>query len=196
MAKATPRRPITKAAPAPPPKKPIGKWILYGIIGAAVLALVIYLSIPPEKVPDGIPEGTQSIAVGELNHVDGPIDYGVAVPAGGSHNPIWLNCGIYDVEVPAENAVHALEHGAVWITYRPDVGQGAIDTLAGVARTRSKAILSPVPDQASPIMATAWGWQLELTNADDIRLRQFILSFEGASSVPEPGARCVGGVGA
>jgi hypothetical protein len=163
-------------------------------VGAAVLALIVFLSIPPEKVPDGIPDGTQAISLADPTHIEGPIDYEVAVPAGGPHNPIPLDCGIYDVEVPQENAVHSLEHGAVWITYRPDVGNAAIDTLAGVARSRSKAILSPIADQTSPIMATAWGWQLELAEADDIRLRQFIIAFESAASAPEPGASCVGGV--
>ena len=89
---------------------------------------------------------------------------------------------------------HSLEHGAVWITYQPGIGGGAIDTLAGIARTRSKVILSPVSVQSSPIMATAWGWRLELTDPGDIRLRQFVNAFEGAATAPEPGAACVGGI--
>jgi hypothetical protein len=192
MAKAKPRRPAPK--PTPPPKKPIGKWLLYGVVGIAVVSLVVFLSIPPEEIPDGIPEGTQAVTLDDPTHVEGPIDYGVAVPAGGPHNSIPLDCGIYEVEVPQENTVHSLEHGAVWITYQPEIGSDAIGTLTSVARTRNKAILSPVAAQTSPIMATAWGWQLELTDPDDIRLRQFILAFESASTAPEPGAACVGGV--
>ncbi len=145
-------------------------------------------------MPDGIPDGTQAIPIESSLHVDGPIEYGVAVPAGGEHNPIPLNCDIYDFEIPQENTVHSLEHGAVWITYQPGIGQDAIDTLAGVARTRSKSILSPVAAQTSPIMVTAWGWQLELTDPDDIRIRQFFNAFESAATAPEPGAACVGGV--
>lgn len=193
MAKAKPKRPPQRTA-APPPSRPIGKWIGYGVAGVAVVALVTYLSIPPEKVPEGIPEGTQAVTIDDALHVDGPVDYGVAVPAGGQHNPIPLDCGIYDFEVPQENAVHSLEHGAVWITYRPDIGDAAVKTLEGVARTRSKAILSPVAAQSAPIMATAWGWQLELTDPGDVRLRQFFNAFESAATAPEPNAACVGGV--
>ena len=189
-AKARTRRPPPKGAP--PPKKPFGKWITYGIVGAGVVGLVALMLDAPEEIPEEIPDGTESVAIVERNHVAGTVDYDRAVPAGGNHNEVPLTCGIYESPVVAENAVHSLEHGAVWITYRPDIGGGAIDTLTGVARARSKTILSPVADQPSPIMATAWGWQLELQDADDIRLRQFVQRFEGAPTVPEPGAPCIG----
>ena len=192
MAKSKPRRP--RSTPAPPTRKPIGKTIAYGLVGAGLVALVVFLSIPPEKIPEGIPEGTQAVAIDDPRHIEGPIDYAQAVPAGGPHNPVPLDCGIYDFEVPQENAVHSLEHGAIWITYRPEIGDDAISSLESVARTRRKSILSPVPDQEPPILATAWGWQLELSDPDDVRLRQFILAFESASTAPEPGAACVGGV--
>ena len=194
MAKAKARRTLPRAAPPPEPKRPIGKWLLYGVIGALLLAFVVFLAIPPEVVPDGIPEGTEAVTVSDATHIEGPIDYGDVVPAGGPHNQIPLNCEIYTNEIPTENAVHSLEHGAVWITYQPSIGGGAIDTLAGIARTRSKVILSPVSAQSSPIMATAWGWRLELTDPGDIRLRQFVNAFEGAATAPEPGATCVGGI--
>lgn len=193
MAKAKPKRP-QRAAPPAAARKPIGKYALYGVIGVLLLALVVFLAIPPEEVPEGIPEGAQAIPLDDPVHVDGPIEYESAVPAGGPHNPIPLDCDIYEFEVPQENAVHSLEHGAVWITYRPDIGDDAIDALEGVANTRRKAIVSPVSAQSAPIMATAWGWQLELDDPDDIRIRQFFNAFESASSAPEPGALCVGGV--
>src|SRR5215217_3837704 len=54
-------------------------------------------------------------------HVQGPIEYPQVPPVGGPHNPIWVNCGVYEQPVPSEMAVHSLEHGAVWITYRLDL---------------------------------------------------------------------------
>ena len=52
----------------------------------------------------------------QRNHVTGTVDYPQTPPAGGDHNEVLLNCDVYDQPVPNENAVHDLEHGAVWIT--------------------------------------------------------------------------------
>src|SRR5438093_3047791 len=55
------------------------------------------------------------------NHARGPVAYSVTPPIGGDHSARWMNCGVYSQPVPSERAVHNLEHGAVWITYRPDL---------------------------------------------------------------------------
>ena len=44
-------------------------------------------------------------------------------PVGGAARPAyWADCTgtVYTVDIRHENAVHSLEHGAVWITYNPD----------------------------------------------------------------------------
>src|SRR5947209_2298435 len=53
------------------------------------------------------------------NHVDKPVSYPMTPPVGGNHNPVWQNCNgnVYDKAIRDENAVHSLEHGAVWVTY-------------------------------------------------------------------------------
>ena len=53
------------------------------------------------------------------NHVSGTVDYEMTPPAGGDHAAVWMNCGVYTEQVPNENAVHDLEHGAIWFTYDP-----------------------------------------------------------------------------
>ncbi len=45
------------------------------------------------------------------------------------------------------------------------------------------------------MMATAWGYQLELQEAEDPRLNQFIAEFAGSLEAPEPGGSCRGGIG-
>ena len=192
MAKAKRRRPAAKPPPAAAPKKPIGKWIGYGVGGVVLIGLVVIFANTPEEIPDELPEGTELVPVGDPLHVEGPIDYDRVVPAGGEHNPDPLACTIYDQPIPTENAVHSLEHWAVWITYRNEdvVNLGALERLAD---SHSKVILSPVPAQEPPIMATAWGWQLELQDAGDIRLPQFIQAVQGEFSQASPlesGARC------
>ena len=55
------------------------------------------------------------------DHTTDPVTYAQTPPVGGDHNPTWLNCGVYTAPVKNELAVHALEHGAVWVTYDPDL---------------------------------------------------------------------------
>ena len=116
-------------------------------------------------------------------------------PAGGPHNPVWLNCGVYDQPVPDENAVHALEHGAVWITYSPDLPPAELDALKA-ATPISYAVLSPYDGLDSPIAISAWGVQLKLDDAADPRLQDFIDRYWRAADAPEPGAPCTGGLDA
>ena len=59
-------------------------------------------------------EGVQTFTYAGGDHRSGSLVYAENPPAGGPHNPSWLNCGIYEEAVPAEYAVHSLEHGAVW----------------------------------------------------------------------------------
>ncbi len=188
MAKTKPRRPVPR--PVPAPKKPIGRWIVYGILGTAALALVVFLAIPPEDIPDELPEGIEEVAVDDRSHVEGLVQYDRTVPAGGIHNPTPVRCTIYNGPISTEGAVHSLEHGAVWITYQSEdvVNLGSLERLA---RSRNKVILSPFAAQESPILVTAWGWQLALSDAGDIRLPQFINAVQGRfSKAPESGTAC------
>jgi hypothetical protein len=73
------------------------------------------------------------------------IDYAQTPPAGGPHNPVWQNCGFYDEPVRDENAVHSLEHGAVWITYQPDLPQEQIGKLRDLAQSNRFVLISPYP---------------------------------------------------
>ena len=131
-------------------------------------------------------------------HVEGPVDYlaryGMNPPAGGDHWAGWLNCGVYDQPQQNERAVHALEHGAVWVTYNPDEV-----TADGVASLRASLpdtyiVLSPFPELPAPVVASAWGYQVQLDGADDPRLSAFVNEYWQSPNGPEPGAPCTGGI--
>lgn len=125
-------------------------------------------------------------------HVNTPVTYQQTPPAGGEHAPRWLNCATYAAPVPNENAVHSMEHGAVWVTYKPDLPAEQVQTLKD-AMPATYAILSPHAGLKAPVVASAWGKQLELTGADDPRLPAFIKQFRQGPQTPEPGAICTGG---
>jgi len=116
-------------------------------------------------------------------------------PVGGDHDPVWQNCGIYAQPVTTANAVHSLEHGAVWITYRPDIAADQLAALTNLAKDQTYLLLSPFPDLKSPVVLTAWGIQLELEDATDPRAEAFVQKYRQGEQTPEPGAPCDGGVG-
>lgn len=120
-------------------------------------------------------------------------DYPQSPPVGGDHAPVWIECGAYDEPLPEVNAVHDLEHGTTWITYRPD------DVDAAGVRALTEALpdnglLSPYPDQDAPVVVTVWGRQLALKGPDDPRLPLFVQEYGAGDTAPEPFASCNGGV--
>lgn len=129
------------------------------------------------------------------NHVEGPVRYSPIPPVGGDHSATLQNCGVYPNPVGNENAVHALEHGAVWITYQPDLPSDQIATLVDDADNQTHILVSPYPGLPAPVIASAWGVQLKLASAADPRLAQFIKTYQSGRQTPEPGAPCSGGIG-
>ena len=123
------------------------------------------------------------------------MDYAQSPPVGGVHNPVWQNCGFYEEPIRNETAVHSLEHGAVWITYSPDLPQDAVERLRDLAQSNDYVLVSPYPELNSPMVASAWGKQLNLESAEDPDLEQFIGAYSQGPQTPEPGASCTGGVG-
>jgi hypothetical protein len=129
-------------------------------------------------------------------HVTTTVDYAESPPVGGPHAPPpdWADCTgtVYDVDIRHENAVHSLEHGAVWITYDPDaVSESDIATLAELVEDEPGRMMSPYAGQDSPISIQSWGHQLKVDSAGDERLKQFadFLTLNNEFT-PEPGASC------
>lgn len=137
-------------------------------------------------------EGVETIEVTSFEHVQGTVEYEQAPPVGGDHSPLWTNCGIYTEPIPNENTVHSLEHGAVWITYQPDLPQSEIDALTDLVGDRGYVLLSPYEGQESPVMASAWGLQLGVDSAEDERLAAFLAKYVQGEQTREPGASCSG----
>ena len=174
--------------------------ILGSVAGVAAIALVVTFvvtSFTPKPDPADIEISGLETFDGLTNtHVATPVEYEQTPPVGGDHAAAWLNCGIYDQPVPNENAVHDLEHGAVWVTYNPDDVSGAdLDTLRS-AVPDTYITMSPYPGLDAPVVASAWGAQVQLDGIDDPRLKQFIDKFWKSVDSPEPGAPCTGGVDA
>ncbi|MGP4090431.1 DUF3105 domain-containing protein [Streptomyces sp. KR55] len=130
------------------------------------------------------------------NHVTKTVSYPVEPPVGGDHHQVWMNCNgdVYTEEIPNVNAVHSLEHGAVWVTYTSKASKDDVDALAAKVKKTPYTLMSPDEKQKDPIMLTAWGHQRTVTGADDPNVDKFLAKYVQGEQTPEPGAACTGGL--
>ena len=97
------------------------------------------------------------------------LDYDVP-PSSGTHYAQWAAFGTYDEPVPWGFLVHALEHGAIVLSYRCEAGADCTEireTLQAIVDARPRDslcrdetpiryVLAPAPDLAWPIAVLAW----------------------------------------
>ncbi|EME20349.1 DUF3105 domain-containing protein [Rhodococcus triatomae] len=196
------------------PKQRNIPWLTVGAV-VAVVALVALLAVnlvpkyqdkaeadkfaPTESnqdPSDGI-DGVVKIDYPAALHVsaDQRVAYDQAPPFGGPHDQTWATCTgvVYPTAIRSENAVHSLEHGAVWITYNPElVSDDQRQQLADRVDGKSYMLMSPYPGLDSPISLQSWGHQLKVDSADDERINQFVaaLRLNRFGAYPEVGASC------
>lgn len=115
-------------------------------------------------------------------------------PTGGSHGPGAARCdGVTSADpIATADAVHALEHGAVWITYDPArTPPETLRALSARVIDGNDVLLSPFPGLTAPLSLQAWGHRLALDTPADTRFEQFIVALAGNSYLaPEPDAGC------
>jgi len=132
----------------------------------------------------------------EPNHTHittGTVTYDSTPPVGGDHSPYWADCTgtVYPKAIANENAVHALEHGAVWITDRERLDKADVTALAKYVTGVDHVVMSPSPGLKSKISLQAWGYQLFVDSSSDARIKDFIDTFkENPKTTPEQGGSC------
>jgi hypothetical protein len=154
---------------------------LVGIGAVAVLIAVVvgfWLSqrlFPAELVGVEQPTnlGRGHIAAGE------PANYATATPTSGPHAASSPRCGIYAQQMPAEFAVHALEHGVVVIWYRQDLEDEVVAALGEIVDGfDDRVIVSPNAAMTDPIVATAWN-RLKRYESVEPEIEEFITTYRG-----------------
>ncbi len=117
--------------------------------------------------------GRGHIAAGE------PANYTTATPTSGPHAASSARCGIYTQQLPAEFAVHGLEHGAVVIWYRHDLEEEVGPALREIVDGfDDRVILSPNANLTDSIVATAWN-RLKRYESVDPEIEEFITTYRG-----------------
>ena len=138
--------------------------------------------------------GVKFYVTSNHTHVTTTVNYPQTPPVGGNHSQYWANCDgtVYSEPIANENAVHMLEHGAIWITYNPSTIKSAdLTTLENMVQGQDREAISPYDGLKTPISLQAWGYQLFVNSASDPRVNQFINTLRfNPQTTPETAASC------
>lgn len=117
-------------------------------------------------------------------------DYNSNPPTGGWHYGQSAQSGIYGKELPDEQILHNLEHGHIWIAYKPDLPKEQVDALAKIALGYgSKVVMVPRAANDAPIAIVAWERLLKLRAVDESQIKAFVDAYRGRGpeNVPDSG---------
>lgn len=115
-------------------------------------------------------------------------------PTSGPHYEKWEEKGIYKVQQPDEGMIHNLEHGYIWISYRPDASPEVIKQLENFYGFGKKIVVEPRKENDKLIAIAAWNWldkfdpasKNSLNDAELKRIGDFIDQY--INQGPEPNA--------
>lgn len=172
-----------------------GLWTA-GILLAVVAAiwLIVWLSLRSAKNAPGVryeDVGQEHIGL----NAPLPKPYNSNPPSSGGHYASPANSGIYDYEVNDKIFLHNLEHGGIWIAYRPGVSVQLIEDLKNIAKEfdNSKIVMAPRSANDADVAIVAWARVLKfdlaggsLSDQQKNEIRRFYRAFKnhGPEFVP------------
>lgn len=134
-------------------------------------------SVLPAKVSNPV-EGVAEYEIIGKNHISqGALGsgYNSNPPSSGPHWPNPAKNGVYDNTLPDEQLIHNLEHGYVWMSYRPDVSDDIKNKLKEIVQKDDwKVVLAPRDKNDFAIALVAWGRVLEMDEPDYGKIEDFI----------------------
>ena len=160
--------------------------IIVLVIGALGLWATVYLknkdaSLPGVFYPN---QGRDHIDVGthKPNYHSNP-------PTSGNHYPAPAEWGVYQEELPDETLIHNLEHGGIWISYKPGISKDMKEKLESFyQKWGSKVIVTPRAANDTDIALAAWTYldKFNVTDFSEERVEKFIKAYrnKGPEFVP------------
>lgn len=127
--------------------------------------------------------GATHINEGSTDHPS----YNSNPPTSGWHWPAAAPWGVYDNPEKDERYVHNLEHGGIWISYKPSaVTPETITLLKDFAKRYRKIIVTPREANDASISLAAWRRLENLDSYDERKIVEFIEAHydQGPEKVP------------
>lgn len=166
----------------------------YAVIAVIVLGLVGVVAWSKINQPPEPPRpGTEQSDHGG-GHAEGTEYGGDQPPTSGKHaSPVAWD--VYDTEIRDDQALHNLEHGGIYVSYRPDLPKDQVEKMKKLLfepfsdsdfKPR-KVIMAPRASNDSPIVLSSWQRSQALESFDEAVIKEYYLANFGKS--PEPFAQ-------
>lgn len=162
-------------------------WTVVSLTVVGLLAVVIFgygrwqtKNLPGVLYPD---QGREHVALGTS------FGYNSSPPTSGPHYATPEEWGVFKKEIDDQILIHNLEHGGVWISYKPGTSEDVIQKLESFYQKYGrKIIVVPRAKNDTDIALAAWN-HLDKFNASDYtdeRVEKFVKAFrnKGPEFVP------------
>lgn len=152
--------------------------ILLVVIGLVLLGIRWGIN----QFPKG-PDRSRNVPILGREHIperSAHYPYNSNPPTSGPHYSQPANTGFYAQELPDETVVHNLEHGHIWISFRPALSADFVNELKNFAD--GSVIVTPRSKNDADIALAAWGrldtFNIENGALDTQRIQDFILRYQ------------------
>lgn len=171
-------------------RKQFAKWLiiilLVGILAAGLFFLLTREQTKRTDFSISVPtQGASHVSTGTT------VNYQSNPPTSGNHWGTPLKDGLYDKEKPDEAIVHSMEHGRVWVSFKPSIPEETKQELIELLKNQPAVILTPRSQNDTDIALAAWG-RLDAFNLEGALDKQRILDFiqnylhKGPEYIPGP----------
>ncbi len=102
------------------------------------------------------------------------VEYQTNPPTSGDHLSLAENWGVYKEEIEDKAAVHGLEHGGIWISYK-NIDDESIEKLRNIGKDNPQSVIvSPRSKNDSNVVVASWGKMMELESVDEVLIQKYI----------------------
>lgn len=168
--------------------------VLVGFIALLIVGSAGFIIVNKKNNPTTPRPGIAQKDLGR-QHVQGiesQPNVGAEPPTSGDHAFQPLPWQAYEQEIPDGSAIHNLEHGGIYISYRPDLPKDQVEKIKELffepfskEKFRpNKAIMAPRAQNESPIVMSSWTRSMKLESFDAEKMEQYYRRNIGKS--PEP----------
>lgn len=162
------------------------RWVIAALVVGFLGYGVFYLATLPARPLQGVSIpilGRDHIQIGSTHP-----EYNSNPPTSGSHYADPAAWGVHQNELPDEQLIHNLEHGGIWIAYKPDIDPATKSQLESIGKKYpGSVVIAPRAKNDSLIALASWGRLEKLESFDEAKIIDFIGANRNKS--PEPLAK-------